>query len=75
MNMSSMMKVSIDDDKAYGLVLQREIALFRESRDGVDVEVGTSSGPRIFYPVMVSMYCIYYNDFRDSVEKYFSYLL
>lgn len=75
MNMSFMMKVSIDDDKAYGLVLQREIALFRESRDGVDVEVGTSSGPGIYYPVMVFMYYIYYNDFRDSVEKYFSFLL
>jgi hypothetical protein len=73
--MSFVMKVSIDDDKAYGLVLQREIALFRESRDGVDVEVGTSIGPRIYYPVMVSMYCICYNDFRDSVEKYFSFLL
>ena len=41
MNVPCFVKVSIDDDRAYGLVLQREIALFRESRDGIDVEVGT----------------------------------
>ena len=39
-NVPYFVKVSIDDDRAYGLVLQREIALFRESRDGIDVEVG-----------------------------------
>ena len=43
MNVPCFVKVSIDDDRAYGLVLQREIALFRESRDGTDVEVGALS--------------------------------
>jgi hypothetical protein len=32
--------VSIDNNVATGLILQREIKLFRDSRDGVDVEVG-----------------------------------
>ena len=32
--------MSIDDDAAFGLVLQKEIALFRESRDGMDVTIG-----------------------------------
>jgi predicted RNA-binding protein (virulence factor B family) len=32
--------VSIDGNVATGLILQREIKLFRDSRDGVDVEVG-----------------------------------
>jgi hypothetical protein len=33
-------QVSIDNEAAYGLVLQREISLFRDSRDGVDIEIG-----------------------------------
>ena len=70
-----MVKVSIDDDKAYGLVLQREIALFRESRDGVDVEVGTSTHLKTHYTVMVFISCICYNGFCDSIEKYFPNLL
>ena len=32
--------MSIDDDAAFGLVLQKEIALFSESRDGMDVTIG-----------------------------------
>lgn len=32
--------MSIDNEAAYGLVLQREISLFRDSRDGVDIEIG-----------------------------------
>ena len=34
--------MSIDDDTAFGLVLQKEIALFTESRDGVDVTIGNA---------------------------------
>jgi hypothetical protein len=35
-------QVSIDNEAAYGLVLQREISLFRDSRDGVDIEIGAA---------------------------------
>ena len=38
--MISKHQVSIDDESAYGLVLQREITLFRDSRDGEDIEIG-----------------------------------
>lgn len=58
MNLSYAVKVSIDDDRAYGLVLQREIALFRESRDGVDVEVGASTALKENYLVMIFVSCI-----------------
>ena len=40
--------MSIDDDAAFGLVLQKEIALFRESRDGMDVTVGNATNLYVF---------------------------
>ena len=74
MNVPCFVKVSIDDDRAYGLVLQREIALFRESRDGIDVEVGAlnfkhadgSDGAPIWHKTQ-SLLCFYWKIFLKII--------
>lgn len=49
-------QVSIDNEAAYGLVLQREISLFRDSRDGVDIEIGTVAKSMHWGAIYVAFY-------------------